>query len=414
MDELNIYEVGGSVRDRLLGRDPSDEDYVIVGHTVDEVVDAGFEIAVGESFPVFLHPETKDEYALARTEFSTGVRYKDFEFQTGPDVSLEEDLRRRDLTINAMARDPETGEIIDPYGGQEDLESGVVRHTSHAFSEDPLRVLRAARFSADLSFNVHPHTMCLCRKLAFRINSLSEERIMHEHRKALKGSDPYAYFMTLKEMNALPKFMRVMHKFPAGPEEYHKEGSVFDHTMMVLDNCYSYDLRIAALFHDIGKCATNVESWPHHHGHEKEGVTIIESGSHRLDLSNEEEAIAKDAARDHMKITEVLSMKESTLLDFVDRRGKGLSPGQLLDLHVADSMGRIPRQMPDVDAIEKRMTVAQWVNEEIGGHEVLERKDKEPGEWVGDAITEARVHALRAAENGHTINEAVEEGLSCI
>lgn len=419
--DLNYYEVGGSVRDRLLGIEPSDHDFVIVGHTVDDVVDAGLERVVGEDFPVFLDGEGK-ECAMARTEEKVSEGHQGFEIHTSPDVTLEEDLSRRDITINSMAIDPETGDIIDPFDGQEDLQDQRIRHTTDAFREDPLRVLRAARFAATLpdtitnednGWEVDGHTMAMCRQVAPKLRNISEERIADEVLKAMKRAQtPSTFFRVLADMDALdvvlPELTR-LRTVPAGPREHHREGTAYEHTLRVLDHAPdTLRCRLAALAHDVGKGRTPVEDWPNHYGHDKEGGRVAERIASRLKLSNEHTGVMVDAAEQHMRMMKLREMGEGKVIDLVerlDRSSTHIDPEELLALCDADGLGREP-QTPLTDeqrrAFPYRIKCARAVIDCIGGEEVLQmHEDKEPGEWVGDRIHQLRVETMRDMERRH-------------
>ena len=425
--DLTYYEVGGSVRDRLMGEEPEDEDFVIVGHTVDEVVDAGLEKVVGEDFPVFLDEEGK-ECAMARTEEKVSEGHHGFEIHTSPDVTLEDDLARRDLTINAMARDPETGKIIDPFDGQKDLETQTIRHTTYAFREDPLRVLRAARFAATLpdtldyqfegdydnGWTVDDHTKALCRQVAHELQFVSEERIAEEMLKALKRAvRPSKFFRVLVDLGALNvAFPNVesLRRVPAGPREHHAEGTAFEHTMRVLDHApNTVRGRLAALAHDLGKIRTPQEDWPNHYGHDAEGVHIAERMANRLRLSNEYKGVMTDAAEQHMRFMKLVEMSEGKVIDLVerlDRSNSHIDPEELMALCHADGLGRKP-QTPMTTEQRARfqwlIVNSRYAIDAIGGEEVLKlHEDKEPGEWVGDRIHQLRVESLRDGRSTDT------------
>jgi tRNA nucleotidyltransferase (CCA-adding enzyme) len=259
---LTIYRVGGYVRDRILGRHPKDCDFVVVGATADEMIRRQFKL-VGADFGVFLHPETGDEYALARTERKTGPGYKGFTVYAEPDVSLEEDLARRDLTINAMAEDSD-GNVIDPYNGQADLDAGVLRHVGEAFQEDPVRILRVARFAARYGFSIAPETAVMMSEMveSGEVDSLTPERIWQELEKALGEATPTRFFMVLKECGALSRLfpeVDALFGIPQ-PEDHHPEIDTGVHTMMVLEAAVRLScdrrVRFAALVHDLGKALT--------------------------------------------------------------------------------------------------------------------------------------------------------------
>lgn len=284
--EFSVYLVGGAVRDGLLGQAVCDRDWVVVGATPEQMLTQGYE-QVGKDFPVFLHPQTKEEYALARTERKSGHGYYGFEVFSSPDIGLEEDLIRRDLTINAMAQ-AEDGTVIDPYGGQADLEQRVLRHVSEAFVEDPLRVLRVARFAAKLApygFTVAPETSRLMQEMAEsgELEALTPERVWQEVVKALHTDYPAKFFDVLEQVGALavlfPELAAL--KGVEQPMEYHPEGDVWTHSLMVLQAATKLSdkpiVRFAALVHDVGKGVTPQELWPKHHGHDAAGVPLVEA-----------------------------------------------------------------------------------------------------------------------------------------
>lgn len=306
--EFKAYLVGGAVRDALLGIAVYDRDWVVVGATPQVMLSAGFD-QVGRDFPVFLHPQTREEYALARTERKAGVGYHGFEISASPDVTLEEDLLRRDLTINAMAQD-ESGNLIDPYGGRQDLENRILRHVSPAFSEDPLRVLRVARFAAKLKpfgFALHDDTRLLMTQMAEsgELESLTPERVWQEVVKALSTDKPSVFFEVLREVGALKVLFPELDCLyeVTQPPQYHPEGDVGIHTMMVLDAAAelsdSIEIRFAALVHDLGKGATPRELWPKHHGHEAAGVPIVAKLCQRYRVPKKTQQLAEKVTEWH-------------------------------------------------------------------------------------------------------------------
>lgn len=281
---LNCYLVGGAVRDALLDLDVYDRDWVVLGATVEQMLSQGFQ-QVGKDFPVFLHPQTKEEYALARTERKKGVGYHGFEVFADPCVTLEADLIRRDLTINAMAQRI-SGELIDPYGGQQDLECRVLRHVSPAFSEDPLRVLRVARFAAKLhafGFSIAPETEQLMQEMvqSGELSALTPERVWQELVKALNTDTPSVFFEVLDRVGAVEVLFPSLFALHGveQPEKYHPEGDVWIHSLMALDAACKLSkepmIRFAALLHDLGKGLTDKALWPKHYGHEAAGVPLV-------------------------------------------------------------------------------------------------------------------------------------------
>ena len=320
---MKTYLVGGAVRDKLLGLPVTEHDWVVVGSTPEEMLALGYR-PVGKDFPVFLHPESGDEYALARTERKTGHGYHGFSFHAAPDVTLEEDLVRRDLTINAIAMD-ESGELIDPYGGREDLQLGKLRHVSPAFREDPLRVLRVARFLARLEhfgFDISKDTLRLMSEMVAEgeVDHLVPERVWQETRKALEEQRPHRYFETLRKCGALKVLFPEIDALYGVPQPrlHHPEVDTGVHTMMVVEQAAHLSMdpkvRFAALVHDLGKGATPPESWPRHHGHEELGVNLVDQLCDRLKAPNDYRELARLVARYHghfRRITDELSAKST-------------------------------------------------------------------------------------------------------
>lgn len=289
---MKVYLVGGAVRNEIMGIPAKDNDYVVVGATEQDMLDLGYS-KVGADFPVYLHPETGEEYALARRERSTGTGYNDFEVEFGPDVTLEEDLGRRDFTMNAIAKDAETGEIIDPFGGVEHIRKRLI-HIVHdkAFEEDPVRTLRLARFKAQYpAFEITAHT----RNQAFltKIESATAERVNLELSKALMGAKPSGFFDTLYDISKLWFWFQELSELKGVPQpiKWHAEGDAYTHTMMVLDSAAkhneSLEIRFGSLVHDFGKAATWPSKLPSHPGHEEAGVPLVHSFCDRLKISND-------------------------------------------------------------------------------------------------------------------------------
>ncbi len=321
---LKVYRVGGAVRDRLLGLPVDDRDWVVVGATPEEMLARGFR-QVGRDFPVFLHPETHEEYALARTERKVGPGYRGFEVHADPGVTLEEDLQRRDLTINAMAETPE-GKLIDPYGGYRDLQQRILRHVSPAFCEDPLRILRVARFAArfsPLGFRVADETMTLMRRMveSGEVDALVPERVWKETERALGEQQPTAFFQVLRDCGALARLFPEIERLFGVPQppRHHPEIDTGIHTMMVLEQACRLSpdkrVRFAALVHDVGKGLTPAEQWPHHPGHEKRGAELIEALAQRLRIPNAYRDLARLVARYHTHCHRAAELRPATLLD---------------------------------------------------------------------------------------------------
>lgn len=325
MKPLQRYRVGGCVRDALLGRASKDVDWVVVGATEDEMLARGFE-RVGLDFPVFLHPRTREEHALARTERKSGRGYKGFQVDASPEVTLEQDLIRRDLTINAMAETPE-GELVDPFGGRADLEAGLLRHVGEAFVEDPLRVLRVARFAAQLGFTVAPETVELARRIAAsgELDHLTPERIWLETEKALATDAPATYFRVLEECQALEAVFPELAALRgvAQPGEHHPEGCAWTHVLLVLEQAARLTpdpmVRYAALVHDLGKALTPEADWPRHHGHEKAGAPLVKRFSRRIKAPARWERLGALVAEYHTHFHRVLDLRPGKVVELLRR-----------------------------------------------------------------------------------------------
>lgn len=347
---MQIYLVGGAVRDELLGSTVTDRDYVVVGSSVDEMLAAGFR-PVGKDFPVFLHPKTQDEYALARTERKVASGYKGFTIHAATDVTLEEDLGRRDLTINAMAKTSD-GQLIDPYGGLADIQSKTLRHVSAAFAEDPVRILRIARFAARYAdFSVAPETNALMQQMvdAGEVDALVAERVWQELSKGLMEVKPSRMFEVLRSCGALKKLLPELDRLWGVPQpaKYHPEIDTGVHVMMVIDYAASKDfslpVRFAALMHDLGKGTTPKVMLPRHIGHEARSVSLLKEITKRLRVPTECKELAQMVAKYHGKLHAVEEMRPSTLLSFLIELDAIRQPERLklfLQACEADSRGR--------------------------------------------------------------------------
>lgn len=349
---MKIYLVGGAVRDKLLNHPVKDRDWVVVGATPDDMLNKGFQ-QVGKDFPVFLHPSSKQEYALARMERKTGVGYTGFSCDSSVNVTLEQDLSRRDLTINAMAMDDD-GNIIDPYHGQQDLAQKTLRHVSEAFVEDPLRVLRVARFAAryhQYGFNIADETMALMTQISQsgELQSLSAERVWQESARALLEPNPEVYFETLKHCDALALWMPELDKLWGipNPAKWHPEIDTGIHTMMVLQQAVhlsdKLSVRFAALAHDIGKGLTDPRQWPSHRGHETLGLKGINQLCDRIKASNECRELALIASEFHSHVHKAFELKPTTVLKVLNRCDAWRKPerfADFMDVCRADARGR--------------------------------------------------------------------------
>ncbi|OGS91235.1 MAG: multifunctional CCA tRNA nucleotidyl transferase/2'3'-cyclic phosphodiesterase/2'nucleotidase/phosphatase [Gallionellales bacterium GWA2_60_18] len=348
-NEPAIYCVGGAVRDKLLGLPVQDHDWVVVGSTPEDMVARGFQ-PVGQDFPVFLHPDTHEEYALARTERKTAPGYKGFVIHASPEVTLEQDLSRRDFTINAMALDAD-GNLIDPYSGQRDLQAGVLRHVGDAFAEDPVRILRGARFAARFGFSIAPGTLALMREMvaAGEVDALVPERVWQELARGLMEKRPSRFFATLRECGALQRIMPELDALFGVPQppQHHPEIDCGIHTLMVADAAARADgaleVRFAALTHDLGKGTTPQDILPRHIGHETRGVDLLKGLCARLRVPADCRDLALLAARYHGNVHRARELRAETIVRLFDGCDLWRRPqrfAQLLQVCEADARGR--------------------------------------------------------------------------
>ena len=372
---IQVYVVGGAVRDRLLGLEVRDRDHVVVGATPEEMTALGFQ-PVGKDFPVFLHPRTHAEYALARTERKTARGYKGFQVYATPDVTLEEDLRRRDLTINAMAENA-AGELIDPYGGRADLDARLFRHVSEAFAEDPVRILRVARFAARFTeFSVAPETLALMRQMTAdgEVDALVPERVWQELARGLMEARPSHMFLLLRECGALAKLLPevdALFGVPQNPKS-HPEIDTGDHVMRVVDQTaaagHPLPVRYAALLHDLGKGLTPRENWPNHGGHEAAGFERVKQVSQRLRAPTDCSGLAQIVARWHGQAHNADTMGAAGLLDLLEQTDAFRRPerfGEFLQACEADFHGRPGyerRVYPQTPRLQQALVAARQID----------------------------------------------------
>lgn len=404
---MQIYLVGGAVRDHLLGYPYHEKDYVVVGATPEQLVAKGYQ-PVGKDFPVFLHPESKEEYALARTERKSGQGYHGFEFYTDPSVSLEDDLIRRDLTINAIAMD-EHGTIYDPYHGQADLENRILRHVSEAFVEDPLRVLRIARFAArykSLGFHVAEETLALMQTLAQsgELEALTPERVWKETSRALMEHHAEEYFNVLQQCGALKVLfpeIDALYGVPQRPE-YHPEIDCGIHTMMSLQQAckanYSLDVRFAVLVHDLGKALTPKNELPRHIMHEERGIQPVNILCDRLKVPTSTKQLALAVCKEHLKCHQAFNLKPGTLWRLLQRLDVLRKPERVeafVQACECDSKGRLGlenREYPQADYILKAIHIVREVKaQDLPTHL--------KGQEIGEALIERRIQAIAHLKN---------------
>ncbi|WP_180171263.1 multifunctional CCA addition/repair protein [Acinetobacter sp. YH12023] len=411
---MQVYLVGGAVRDHLLGHPYHEKDYVVVGATPEQLLAQGYQ-PVGKDFPVFLHPETKDEYALARTERKSGHGYHGFEFYTDVNVTLEQDLIRRDLTINAIAMD-DAGQIYDPYHGQQDLERRILRHVSDAFVEDPLRVLRIARFAARykaLGFKVADETLTLMQELAQsgELEALTPERVWKETSRALMEDHADEYFEVLRACGALKVLfpeIDALYGIPQRPE-YHPEIDCGIHTMMSLQQAcranYSLDVRFAVLVHDLGKALTPVDELPRHIMHEERGVKPVTDVCDRMRVPTNTKQLAISVCKEHLKCHQALSLKPGTLWRLLQRLDVLRRPERVeafVQACECDSRGRLGLE-------DRAYPQAQYVLDAMQVVRNIKAADLPPdvsGPDIGEMLIERRIQAIAALKTSQYAVEA--------
>jgi tRNA nucleotidyltransferase (CCA-adding enzyme) len=416
---MQVYLVGGAVRDRLLGRAVGERDWVVVGATPDELTAQGY-APVGKDFPVFLHPQSKEEYALARQERKVAPGYHGFTTVFSPQVTLEEDLQRRDLTINAMAEDA-GGRIVDPYGGQRDLDARLLRHVSAAFVEDPVRVLRVARFAArfaEAGFRIAPETEALMTHMTAsgEIAALTPERVWRETARALLEPHPEVFFATLLKCGALAVLMPELAALDGVPQppKWHPEVDTFVHVMLALSMAARLRaplaVRYAVLLHDLGKALTPKAQWPAHHQHEELGVAPIETLSQRLRAPNECRELALLTSRHHTLVHRALELKAATVMKLLTQTDAFRRPerfGELLLACECDARGRTGLQLqpyPQADYLRQAHTAAMAVKLSPAERQGLD------GLQIGLAIQVRRQEAVSEIRAGRaTANRADPE-----
>ncbi len=400
------FLVGGAVRDKLLGIEVYDKDWVVVGAEAKDLSNLGYE-QVGKDFPVFINKKTGEEYALARTERKTAKGYQGFEFQTSKDISLEQDLARRDLTINAMAQsklDSEsTDNIIDPYNGQQDLKDGILRHVSDAFIEDPVRILRVARFAAKFNFTIAPETMTLMREMVNNgeVDALVPERVWAEMSKALSTDAPHIFIKVLRDSGALAKILPEVDNLFGIPqtEKYHPEIDTGIHTLMVLEHAAAISkdplVRFASLVHDLGKAKTPSKELPSHKGHEKSGLPLIKQLCERLRIPKKYLSLALAVAEYHLHMHKMFELRPETVLKMLEKTkslNDDIRARQIADCCLADARGRKgfeQREYPQVQLFLDYQQAAKNVN----ASEIA--KNMHDGLKIQTAINRERANAIK-------------------
>jgi tRNA nucleotidyltransferase (CCA-adding enzyme) len=404
LSPTKTYLVGGAVRDELLGIQAAERDWVVVGSTPADLLDNGFK-QVGASFPVFLHPKNGEEYALARTERKRGHGYHGFNVDFHPGVTLEEDLKRRDLTINAIARD-ENGALVDPYGGQRDLQQKVLRHVSEAFAEDPLRVLRVARFAArfaDLGFKVHDSTLALMSEItrSGELQHLVAERVWSEIERAMETAKPSKFISVLRDCGALEVLLPEVNGLfgVPQPEKYHPEIDTGKHVLMALDvaaDLSGCDANVvfAVLLHDLGKAITPQKYWPSHIGHEAAGISFVDAVCGRLKVPNATQDLARKVCARHLDCHRILEARPLTVLRLLERldvfRQADVLP-DFLTACEADYLGRTglqDRPYPQGEYLQKAYQAVADIRARDLDLEGIS------GPQVGERLRQARVEAI--------------------
>jgi tRNA nucleotidyltransferase (CCA-adding enzyme) len=408
---MQIYKVGGAVRDRLLGRTVSEEDWVVVGASAEQMLELGYR-PVGADFPVFLHPQTGEEYALARTERKSGRGYGGFTFHASPDVTLEQDLIRRDLTVNAMAEDDQ-GNLIDPNNGQQDLEARILRHVSPAFAEDPLRVLRVARFAAryaPLGFSVAPETLMLMRQLAEsgELAHLTAERSWKEISRALMEPRPDVFVQVLRDCGALAALLPEVDDLfgVPQPQAHHPEIDTGVHVLSVLRQCAEHDqplnVRWASLLHDVGKGLTPEDEWPRHIAHEQKGLRLIQAINERCKAPRDCAELAMLVGEFHTHGHRALELRPSTLLELLQRFDVFRRPQRFAEFVAAcemDARGRLGLEQREYPQGAYLLGAAEAARQ-VPVKPLLEKGFK--GAELGEALNRERLQALKAYKAQHT------------
>ncbi|MGK8889245.1 multifunctional CCA addition/repair protein [Burkholderia gladioli] len=407
---MKIYAVGGAIRDELLGVPVQDRDYVVVGATPEQLAAQGYR-PVGKDFPVFLHPRTHEEYALARTERKTAAGYHGFQFYFAPDVTLEEDLARRDLSINAMARElsPDgslVGPVVDPFDGRADLAAKRFRHVGPAFVEDPVRILRIARFAARFAdFTVASETLALMREMvtAGEVDALVPERVWQELSRGLMEAKPSRMFEVLRECGALARILPEVDALFGVPQraDYHPEVDTGVHVMMVVDYAarhgYTLPVRFAALTHDLGKATTPEHVLPRHIGHEGRSVDLLKPLSERLRVPNECRDLALLVAREHGNLHQVMKMGAAALVRFLERADALRKPGRFAEMLQAcesDARGRLgleAQPYPQAERLRRALLAARSVD---AGQVAAGLRGNPEG--IREAVHRARIAAVAA------------------
>lgn len=392
-----LYLVGGAIRDEIMGKEIYDKDYCVIGISKEKFIDLFPEANIrGKAFEVFDIEGT--EFALARKERKVGLGHKEFEIETGENITIEEDLARRDITINSIAKDVLTGKIIDPFNGKKDIENRIIRATTKAFKEDPLRVYRVARIAAKTGFIIEENTLKLMESLKNELSTLSKERVFHEFKKALEAQHPSDFFNALRKANVLEVHFKEIYDLIGSlqPVEYHPEGDSYNHTMIVVDKAATLTndlgIRFAALVHDLGKGVTPKEMYPHHYGHDEKGVALVQSLGQRIGAPSKWISYGKVSAKEHMKGGIFAKMTPAKKVKFIERVAKSkLGLHGLQIVVIADKCSTRNTKMENIE-FEK---IGRECLEQINGAYIKEKYNVSEGTDFAEKLHRERVNWIK-------------------
>lgn len=400
----NLYLVGGAVRDKLLGKEVHDEDYCVTGLTSEEFEkifpEAHFR---GKFFGVY--DINKKEFAMARKEKKSGKGHKEFDVETGKEITIEEDLKRRDITINSIAEEVLTGKLIDPFNGAKDIEDNVIRATSNSFKEDPLRVYRGARFAASLDFEVAENTIEMMKTLKGELSTLSKERVFTELRKALETNKPSKFFDVLRKADVLDVHFKEIYDLIGSiqPEKYHPEGDSYNHTMIVVDHSAELTddvkIRFSALVHDLGKGVTQKEMLPHHYGHDEKGIKLVGDLGKRIGTPKSWLKCGKISAKEHMRGGIFEKMTPSKQVDFITRVSKSMLG--LDGMKIVVMCDRWREEEPPTNI--KFDVIGKEILEKINGNYIKEKYNIKDEKQIGELLRNERIKLIKSIENRNKV-----------
>lgn len=394
----NLYLVGGAIRDKLLGKEVHDEDYCITGISTEEFEKLFPEAHLRGKFFGVYDLECK-EFAMARKERKSGIGHREFDIEIGNKITIEEDLKRRDITINSIAEEVLTGKLIDPFKGIEDVKNRKIRATSNSFKEDPLRVYRVARFAATLNFNVDENTIEMMKMLKSELNTLSKERVFIEFKKALGSNKPSEFFNILRKADVLDVHFKEIYNLIGStqPEKYHPEGDSYNHTMIVVDHSAeltnNLEIRFSALVHDLGKGITPKEMLPHHYGHDIKGVKIVEEFSNRIGVPNSWKKCGKISAKEHMRGGIFNKMTPAKQVDFITNVSRSMLGLDGMKIVVASDKWR-EEQPKDI----KFDILGKQILKKVDG-DFIKKKYNIKNEEIGEKLRQERIELLKSIEN---------------